>query len=64
MNNSLIEQVQVILHDEGYEIETERIVQYGYQIRTTTGTWITVYDTGTIQLQGTPDGKLKSLLKK
>ena len=61
--NSIVDNVMMVLADNDYEILSERIIQHGYQIKTTTGVVINMYKTGTILLQGQKDDKLKSLLK-
>jgi len=59
--NPLVEKVQMLLADNDYGISAERTIDYGYQIKTTSGAVINMYRTGKILLQGQKDEKLKEL---
>ena len=47
-----IEELEIKLENNGYEICQRRNIPHGKQIKTTNGATITFFDKGTIQVQG------------
>lgn len=55
--------VQKKLVQAGYTIIMVKEIDYGYQMRTLSGTIINIYSSGKVVLQGKPNEHIKQLIK-
>jgi hypothetical protein len=59
----MVHDIIAVLNANNYKHFSPVAIDYGYQIKTFSGSVVTVYQTGRINVQGKPDEKLKQLFK-
>lgn len=57
-----VDTAKKLLVDNGYVVSSEKVVQGGVQIRLTSGSILTVFNTGKVIVQGKPDENVKEIL--